>query len=87
MLPKEMKYQLKFTQYGIDKMMTGQAYKSSATDLLWDILSCSNKLPLVVAMQDRFPSKHRTLQDEGYSEPAVTWSDIDDSTSPAVLGA
>lgn len=87
MLPKEMNYQLKFTQHGIDKQMPGQAYESSATDLLWNILSCSNKLPVVVAMPDRFPSKHRTLQDEGYSELVVTWSDIDDSTSPAVLSA
>lgn len=78
MLPKEMKYQLKFTQHGIDKQMTGQAHEVSATDLLWDILSCSNKLPLVVAMPDRLPSKHRTLQDEGYSGLVVIWSDIDD---------
>jgi hypothetical protein len=79
--PKEMTYTLKFTHDGAEKEVNGKAYKKSATDQLYDNLSCSSELPVVVTTMTL--SKHGHLIAAGFSGMSITWAD-DLSEEPAI---
>ncbi|WP_210713288.1 hypothetical protein [Pseudomonas sp. MWU349] len=75
-LPLEKNFVLNFTHQNTPRTMTGTACEKNATDLLYDQLSCSNQLPIVVSIKP--PSRSEYLQKAGYIAISVDWSDIDE---------